>query len=81
MAGPIFVVLFLLVVLPPLFIISKLRLTSSQKLSYIFLAILFPIVILIVARAVNISSGKHINDLSSFEKFIAYFEIVSEILG
>ena len=81
MAGPIFVVLFLLVVLPPVFLISKLRLTSTQKIYYRDLTILFPIVILILARAVNLSSGKNINDMSSLEKLIAYFEVFIFVFG
>ena len=81
MAGPIFVVLFLLVVLPPVFLISKLRLTSSQKNFYRVLTILFPIVILIIARAVNLSSAKNINDMSLLEKSIAYFEMFIFVFG
>jgi len=83
MSGPIFIILFVLVVLPPVFLISRLKLTDKQKLFYRVLSVVFPIAMFLLSRLV-VSEGlitNKVSDQTQLEKALVWLMILSFVFG
>jgi hypothetical protein len=71
LAGPIFLVFVAFLILFPLFLISRLRLTNKQKLIYAVTAIAVPVTAFLVAKMLTstgllgswMPANKHLKDL------------------
>jgi len=83
MAGPLFLVFFALLVLPPLLLIKKLRLNDSQKLKYRIFAVIFPILIFVLGRLVVSAgwAGENISNQNLAEKIILWSVVILFVFG
>ena len=83
MSGPIFLVVFALFVLFPVFRISKLKLPDNEKLPYMGISIAVPIIIFLLGR-LAVTSGiinQRLIDQSPIETFLTWLIVASIVCG